>query len=245
MLGQEFMRNAFLAGGATAVACGLVGWFVVLRAQVFAADALSHAAFTGALAAAAAGRDVRVGLFAATAIVALGLAVGGRDVAKGTVPFATDEATVGSVFAWLIGRRPRSARLAAVVAIAASGALIVIARPLLLATVDPAVAVARGVPVRGLTVAFLLVLAATCAQASQTVGALLLLGLVAAPAGAARLLTARPWRGLALSAGIAVACTWGGLAFSYEMDTVPPSTAIVCAAGAVFLAAGLVRAVRD
>ena len=54
MLAHEFMRNAFLAGTFIALACGLVGYFVVLRSQVFAGDALSHVAFTGALAAAAA-----------------------------------------------------------------------------------------------------------------------------------------------------------------------------------------------
>ena len=66
MFAHEFMRNALLAGTFIALACGLVGYFVVLRAQVFAGDALSHVAFTGALAAAAAGIDIRVGLFAAT-----------------------------------------------------------------------------------------------------------------------------------------------------------------------------------
>ena len=66
MFAHEFMRNAFLAGTFVALACGLVGYFVVLRAQVFAGDALSHVAFTGALAAAAAGVDVRLGLFVAT-----------------------------------------------------------------------------------------------------------------------------------------------------------------------------------
>ena len=48
-----------------------VGYFVVLRAQVFAGDALSHVAFTGVLAAALAGIDLRIGLFAATIAVAL------------------------------------------------------------------------------------------------------------------------------------------------------------------------------
>ena len=55
MFAHEFMRNAFLAGTFVALACGLIGYFVVLRGQVFAGDALSHVAFTGALAAAAAG----------------------------------------------------------------------------------------------------------------------------------------------------------------------------------------------
>ena len=66
MFAHEFMRNAFLAGTFVALACGAVGYFVVLRSQVFAGDALSHVAFTGALAAAAAGIDIRLGLFVAT-----------------------------------------------------------------------------------------------------------------------------------------------------------------------------------
>ena len=59
MLSHPFMRNAFLAGTAIAAASGLVGYFVVLRSQVFSADALSHVAFTGALAALAVGVDMR------------------------------------------------------------------------------------------------------------------------------------------------------------------------------------------
>ncbi len=66
------MQHAFLAGTAVALAAGLVGYFLVLRAQVFTADALSHVAFTGALAALAAGVDARIGLFAVTVVVALG-----------------------------------------------------------------------------------------------------------------------------------------------------------------------------
>jgi zinc/manganese transport system permease protein len=83
MLGQEFMRNALLAGTFVALACGVSGWFVVLRGQVFAGDALSHVAFPGALAAAAAGIDQRIGLFVAT--IAAGAAIGvlGRGVLGG------------------------------------------------------------------------------------------------------------------------------------------------------------------
>ena len=54
MLGHEFMRLALLAGTPIALACGLVGYVIVMRGQVFAGDALSHVAFAGALAAAAA-----------------------------------------------------------------------------------------------------------------------------------------------------------------------------------------------
>ena len=262
MLAHEFMRNAFLAGTFVALACGLVGYFVVLRAQVFAGDALSHVAFTGALAAAAAGVDVRLGLLVATLGVAAGMGALGRRARP-------DDVVIGSVFAWILGLgalflsifiagssgsdgtaavrvlfgsilglSAGEAWLAAAIAVAACLALLVLARPLLLSSLDPEVARGLGVPVRALGVAFLLVLGAVAAEATQAVGALLLLGLLAAPGGAARLLTDRPWHGLALSAAIAVGSTWAGLALSYEIESLPASTAIIGVASAAFVLAG-------
>ena len=70
---------------------------------------------------------------------------------------------------------------------------------MLFASVDPAVAAARGVPVRAVGLIFLALLGATAAEATQAVGALLLLGLVAAPAGASQRLTPNPYLGLGLS----------------------------------------------
>jgi zinc/manganese transport system permease protein len=262
MLAHEFMRSAFLAGTFVALACGLVGYFVVLRAQVFAGDALSHVAFTGALAAAAAGVDVRLGLFVATLGVAAGMGALGRRARP-------DDVVIGSVFAWvlglgalflsifvagssgsdgttavrvlfgsILGLSAGEARLAAAIAVAVCLALLALARPLLLSTLDPEVARGLGVPVRALGIAFLLVLGAVAAEATQAVGALLLLGLLAAPGGAARLLTDRPWSGLALSAAIAVGSTWAGLVLSYEIESLPAGTAIVGVATAVFVLAG-------
>ncbi len=77
---QAFMVRALLAGTGIAAAGGAVGYFLVLRAQVFTADALSHVAFTGAAAALAFGIDLRVGLFTAT--IAVAMALGGLTVAE-------------------------------------------------------------------------------------------------------------------------------------------------------------------
>ena len=96
MLTHELVRNALLAGSAVAIASGAVGYFVVLRAQVFAGDALSHVAFTGVLAAALAGIDLRVGLFAATVAVALLFAALGER-------FRADDVAIGVIFAWVLG----------------------------------------------------------------------------------------------------------------------------------------------
>ena len=106
------MRNALLAGTFVALACGVSGWFVVLRAQVFAGDALSHVAFPGALAAAAAGIDERVGLLVATVLVGagiglLGLGGAGRagvaGSARGGAGSAGQDTAIGIVFTFVLG----------------------------------------------------------------------------------------------------------------------------------------------
>lgn len=263
MLSHEFMRNAYLAGSLIALACGLVGYFLVLRAQVFAGDALSHVALTGALAAAAAGMDIRLGLFAATVAVAMGIGLLGERAQP-------DDVAIGSVFAWvlglgalflsiftsgssgengtaavrvlfgsILGLSAADARLAAAIGLLACLALLAISRPLLFGSLDPEVAATLGVPLRAIGVGFLALLAVVAAEAAQAIGALLLLGLLAAPGGAARLLTANPWRGLALSALIALGSMWAGLALSYEVSSLPASFAVVAVAAALFALAGL------
>ncbi len=263
MLAHAFMRHAFLAGTFVALACGLVGWFVVLRGQVFAGDALSHVAFVGSIAAATVGIDNRIGLFLATLIVAGVMAGLGRRA-------GADDVTIGTVFAWVLGLgvfflallaasaqgggglaaantlfgsifglSGGQALLAAAIALALAIVLLAIARPLLFASIDPEVAGAQGVPVGLLGLVFLLLLGATAAESTQAVGALLLLGLIATPAGAAHRLTARPWLGLAIAAGFAVGAMWGGLALSYTVPSLPPSTAIIGLATLAFALAAV------
>jgi zinc/manganese transport system permease protein len=270
MFAQEFMRNALIAGSFVGLACGLVGYFVVLRAQVFAGDALSHVAFTGALAAAVIGVDIRAGLFTATILggVLLG-ALGNRARA--------DDVVIGSLFAWtlglgvlflsifttkssagngtagvrvlfgsIFGLSGTDVRVSVVLAVLASLALLTIARPLLFASLDTAVAAAQGVPVRALGLGFLALVGLVAAQASQAVGALLLLGLLAAPAGAAHRLTTNPFRGLLLSAALAVGAVWLGLTLSYVFPTLPPSSMIIASAVGIYaLATAATAALPD
>ncbi|MGW1809660.1 metal ABC transporter permease [Streptomyces sp. NPDC002078] len=264
-LSHPFFLHAFLAGTAIAAACGLVGYFLVLRAQVFTGDALSHVAFTGAMAALAFGADLRLGLFAATIAMALLFGTLGRKARP-------DDVVIGSVFSWILGLGAFfitlyttsrsttngtagvsvlfgsvfgiSAGSAAVAALVAAGVgllVVLIARPLLFATLDEAVAAARGVPVRLLGYGFLALAGISAAEATQAVGSLLLLGLLAAPAGAAIRVTDRPYRALALSAGLAVLEMWAGLFASYAVPKMPPSFAIMAAATAVYAATFLIR----
>jgi zinc/manganese transport system permease protein len=247
-----YMQHAALAGTAIAIAAGLIGYYLVLRSQVFTTDALGHVTYTGAMSGLAFAFNPLLGLFAATVAVAGGFAVLGRRA-------RADDVVIGSTFAWVLGLGALFQRLytehhssggngragatylfgsifgisatqAVVSVVICAGvclAMALIARPLLFASIDEAVAVARGVPVRLLGAGFLIVVGVTCAQAAQAVGALLLLGLISAPAGAAHRLTTRPFVGLALAASIAVLSTWAGLLISYLVPRTPPSFAII------------------
>src|ERR1700754_1238162 len=167
MLAHPFIVHALVAGTAVAVACGLVGFFLVLRGQVFAGDAQGHIAYTGAMAALVAGLDPRVGLFAATIIAGIALGLinrrGADDVAIGSffswilglgALFLTYYTTHGSgtngtanvnvLFGSIFGINDQASALAVGVAAGVGAVSIAIARPLLFATIDAGVAQAAG-----------------------------------------------------------------------------------------------------
>ena len=75
---HDFVRYAFIAGSMVAIVSGLVGYFVVLRGQAFAAEALSHIGFTGATAAALLGISSLEGMFLFTLLAALGMGLLGK-----------------------------------------------------------------------------------------------------------------------------------------------------------------------
>jgi len=259
MFEHEFMRNALLASTGIALAAGLAGYFLVLRGQVFAADALSHVAFTGGVAALAFGVNELFGLLLATVLAALllnSLSVASRagDVEIGVLfalilglgvlfisiyvsGHATSNSTggVGVLFGSVFGISAGQARTAVFVSIGAVACLLVIARPLLFASVDAAAAAAQGIGVGVLGGAFLLLVAVVASEAVQVTGALLILGLMATPAAAARNLTTRPYAGMALSAGIALVATWSGLTLSYVVPTLPPSFAMMAVLFGLYL----------
>lgn len=262
------MTYAVVGGTAIALSCGLVGYFLVLRGQIFSGDALGHVAFTGAFAALALGIDLRIGLFGGAVVIALVLgALGARGRA--------DDAVIGAVFAWVLGLGvlflsiftsshastnstagvsvlfgsvfgldASHAWIAVAVAVVVCAAIIAMARPLLFASIDEAVASARGVPVRALGYAFLVVVGLTAAEAAQAVGALLLLGLLAAPAGVAHRVTSNPLRALWLSGAVAVAVMWIGLWVGSVASGVPPSFVIMGVATVLYLGAVLVTSRR-
>ena len=264
MLALDFARQAFVAGGCIAVAAGLVGYFVVLRNQVFASDALGHTAFTGGLGGLLVGFDLLSSVFGSCVAVALAMGtLGGRgrsrDVAVGTlfawvlgvgvlflsVYTSTRSATYGNVgisvlFGSIFALGRTQAVIASVGGLATSAVVLLLARPLLFASVDPEVAIARGVPTRALTAVHMLLIAATVAMAVQAVGALLVFALMVTPAATAQNLTSRPWLALALSAALALGALWSGVVLAFALPY-PASFFITSVAFGCYLASSAVR----
>ncbi len=270
MLAIPFMDHALLAGGLIALASGVVGYFLVLRNQVFTGDALSHVAFTGALGALALGVDLHLGLYLGCITIAVVMAVLSRrgitdDVTIGNIfsfvlglgtfflaYYATHQiggtdatAGVSVLFGSILGLSSSQTTFDVFVALAVIIAIVIIGRPLLFASIDSAVAEARGMPVRALGVVFLVLVGVTAGEATQAVGALLLLGLLATPAGAAQRLTTHPYTAMSFSAVIALASVWIGLCLSYAQPVLPPSFSILAIATSIYLGSWAISAWRS
>ncbi len=231
-----FMVHALEAGTIVAVVAGVAGWFMVLRRQTFAGHTLALIAFPGAAAAALAGLPLELGYFGSCGLGALALAgvrPGNRSLeSAATGSLQALALALGYLFvdryhgllsgldSLLFGTFLGVTSGQVVVLLGVAGVALALLsaawRPLLFASIDPAAARARGVPVRLLGLGFLLVLGLAVAATSEITGALLVFALLVMPAATAQRLTTRPALGIALSAAIALAVTWGGLVLAYS-----------------------------
>ncbi|MGI8558687.1 MAG: metal ABC transporter permease [Solirubrobacteraceae bacterium] len=262
LLEFRFMVSALEAGAVVALCAACVGWFMVLRRESFVGHTLSVMAFPGAAAAALLGLPAGAGYFAfcAAGAGAIGAGGGARGnsaltgtvqavaLAAGFVLLRLYRGVLGDyetlLFGSFLGVTRGQVLLLAVVCVAALAALAAIARPLLLASIDPQIALARGLPVRALGVLFLLILALTVAATAQITGVLLVFALLVAPAAAAREITPRIGAGIALAALLGVAIVWIGLATAYFYD-LPIGAPVATLAFAAYALARVGRASRE
>ncbi|MFZ0608159.1 MAG: metal ABC transporter permease [Xanthobacteraceae bacterium] len=237
MLDYDFMRNAFAAAGVAAIVSGLVGYFLVMRGQTFAGHALGHIGFAGATGAVLIGLAPLWGLvgFTVAAGIVMGLLgerISGRDVAIGVVlalalgfgllflhyytAFAAQATAL--LFGNVLAVDPAMiATLIGLGTVTLIG-LAAIMRPLIFASLQPELAEAKGVPLRFISTAFLVIVALAVSESAQIVGILLVFSLMVGPPAAAQRLVTGLWSGMALSAGLAVAEAWLGIAAAYYTD---------------------------
>ena len=209
------------AGAAIAVLASAVGWFMVLRRQSFVGHTIAVVGFPGA-AGATLGLSAFGGYFTFCFLAAVLIAVVPTTAGRA---FSDENAVTGTVQALLLGFGFLFASLyggnlngidallfgnflgisngevlvLAVICVVTLAAIAVLWEPPLFASIDPAMAGARGLPVRGLGAAFLLLLGLAAAGASQMTGALLVFALLVMPAATVQRLTSRPALGLWLT----------------------------------------------
>jgi zinc/manganese transport system permease protein len=248
------MQHAYIAGAIVAIVAGVVGYFVVLRSLSFAGHALSHIGFAGATGAVALGVNPIYGLLVftvggAVGMGALGKRIYGRDVVIGIVlawmlglgvlflslysGYATEAYAL--LFGEILGISQTDVVVTLVAGIVTLAASAIMFRPLLFASVDSDVAEARGIPVRLISILFMVVLAISVSEAVQVVGVLLIFALLVTPPAIAERLTARPGRAIALSVLLALLFTWLGLFVSFYLPY-PVSFFITTLAFAAYLA---------
>ena len=240
------VHAALVVGAVVALVTGAVGVFTVIRGQAFAGHALGEVGSAGGSAAFLGGANPLWG-FMGIAVVAAGLIelLGlhrprARDVATGLVLGAglglaalflyldaTSSSTTGVAVTILFGSlfAVSQQMLPSIVALSAVS-LVVIAvcyRMLLLSSLSSDLAAARGIPVRAVAVAYLVIMAVAVSLAAATIGAILATALVVGPPATALRLTKRPGGALVLAGLVGVAAVWLGIVLAYDSYYWPPA----------------------
>ena len=228
-----FMINTWIAATVVAVVAGVVGFFVVMRGSSFVAHAIPNSAFAGAAAASLIGVSPIGGMLVAAVVGALGIGVlskrGRHDVATALaivvmlglgalfLSFSTEyySAIYSLLFGEVLGISSSELAPTAVLGILAVVGIAVWYRPLILTSVMPDVAAARGANRFRIELVFLIIVAVTTTMSVPVVGALLMFSLMIGPPAAARSFTSNPLVATMFSVAFALASVWTAIAISY------------------------------
>ncbi len=232
-------------GGLVAVVTGVVGVFTVMRGQSFAGEAFGDIGTAGGSGAFLVGVGPLWGfvvgnLIAAAAMEMIGIQrPRGRDLATGivlgagiglaalflylvTTQRSTTGATVTILFGSVFAIPSSTIPLVLLLSLLVLALMLALHRPLLLSSVSPEMAAARGIPVRLIGGLYLLALALATALAAITIGTILSTALLVGPAATALRLTKRPLLAMLAAAGIGIATMWLGIALAYDSYEWPP-----------------------
>jgi zinc/manganese transport system permease protein len=253
---SAFIQNALLTGTCVAIVSAIVGYFLVSRGLTFAGHALSHIGFAGAAGAVLLGLSPLVGLLVFTIGAGIGISLMGkqsreRDLAIGVMlTFALGlgilflslyagfaERVYAILFGDLLGISQTDFLVTAIFSLLTILVLLAVFRPLLFSSFDPEVAEARGVPVRSLSIGFLILVAITVSMSVQVIGVLLVFTLLVGPAATAMRLVAHPLWAIGLAMVLGVLYVWLGvvLAVFVAGGTWPPSFFISTLSFGVYL----------
>lgn len=263
LLQYDFVQQALLAGAILGLLAGVIGPLIVSRQMAFSVHGTSELSLTGAAAALIIGVSVGIGAVLGAVVAAILFGVLGtrareRDSVIGVIMafglgvavlllWAYDGRT-GAAFSLLTGQivAPGGTGIALLAACAAAVivTLLVIYRPLLFSSTDPEVAAARGVPVRGLSIVFAVLVGVTAALGVQIVGALLVMALLITPAAAAARVASGPLAATVLAVIFAEVAAVGGILLALAPG-VPVSAFITTIAFVIYLACRAIGSARQ
>ena len=249
----SFMQRALLAGALVAAQCALIGVWIVLRRLNFLGDALAHGVVPGVAIAFLIGVDTTIGAAVAAAVVVVGVtAIRNRTglpedtsigllfvglLALGVIIISRSRSFAGDLTAFLFGNvlgvTWPDITVQGVAVIVSLLLTLALYRGLVALSFDERKAKLLGLRPTLVRLALLGLIALTVVTSFKTVGALLVFGLIVAPAATATLLANRIPAVMATSALLGVVSVVGGLLMSFHLD-IAAGAAMVAAAVAIF-----------
>ncbi len=241
VLQYSFIQNAFIASTCVAIIAAIVGYFLLIRGLTFAGHALSHIGFAGAAGAVLLGVDPFFGLLVFTVVAGIGIGLMGRVLRERDVTigiFLTLALSFGILFLFLykgyaeqaysilfgtiLGISTKDVIITALFSIFTFCVLLFLFRPLLFASFDSEIAEARGVPVKLLSIVFLVIVAITVSVSVQVVGVLLVFTLLVGPAATAMRIVKNPYLSIGVAIVLGIAYSWFGI-FIAALTNLPVS----------------------
>lgn len=253
-LDNPFLQRSLLAGVLVAVSCSIAGTFMVLRGLAFLGDALAHGVLPGVAGALLLGAPGVLG-----AAVGAGLMIGGVNLVTRRSRLSSDTAIgllfvgmlgvgvmmvsrsdsfngdiLGILFGEILGVSSGDLVQQAIALVVISVIARVFVRPFLLLSFDPEQADVAGWPARRFELLMLVLVTMCVVMSFQTVGTLLVFGMLLAPAGTGALLARRVPAMMLWSAVLGSVSVYVGLLISYHFDLAAGASIVVVAVGMFF-----------
>jgi ABC-type Mn2+/Zn2+ transport system permease subunit len=261
---NSFMLQALLAGILVSIACAVAGTFIILRGLAFIGDALAHGVLPGialailvgfpGMVGAAIGAVFMIGgitmitqrsrLSSDTAIglLFIGMLSLGVLIVSRSNSFSGDLTRI--LFGEILGISTSAILIQLIATVVIVAIAVICARPFLLLSFDPEQAEVAGFSVRLYHNIMLFMVAATVIVSFQTVGTLLVFGLLIAPAGAGALLARRVEAMMAWAALFGVLSMYSGLLLSYHFN-LAAGAAVIMVAVLIFFIVFIIKNLRQ
>lgn len=260
---NEFLRLSLMASVLVACTCAVAGTFVVLRGLAFVGDALAHGVIPGVATATLLGVSGVLGAGAGAVVMMFGVGVVSRRyrmssdtsigllfvgmLALGVIINSRSRSFSGDITTILFGEVLGVSRADLLWQFGALMAVCAIAwvcrRPFLLLSVDEGLAQTSGFSVRRYHNMMLGMVALTVVASFQTVGTLLVIGMLIAPAATGALFASRVSTVMLTASGVGIVSSYIGLLLSYHAD-LAAGASIVLVAVLIFTLCAIVVEVR-